>query len=167
MRLLLILVIYDFILSARNSVQGTSAATACSHSWKEIIQFPGNYLVSCDFPDVDMDVTRNYVEKAMPKSCVEPLFPKYHPPPTIFLSVCLWLRLSLSLSACVYIISTLELFCVFRFSFICIHLCMYFAPTDSSWNLIPVPSGKRDLREGPNVHSAVWRCLSCSHSQES
>ena len=130
---------------------------------------PWKLLSQCDIPDVNMAVTTIYVEKAMPKSCMEPLFPEHHPPPAICLSVCVYVCLSssLSLSACITIISTLELSSFVRFSFICIHLCMCFAPTDSSWNLIPVPSGRRDLREAPNVHCAACSCLSCSHSQES
>lgn len=106
-----ILATYHFILSTANPAQGTSAATSALIPEKKITA-PWNPFSQCDFPDVGMAGMRNSVEKAMPKSCVEPLFLE-HPLPCLSLSVSVSvsLRPSLCPSTCLSTLSTLELFC--------------------------------------------------------
>lgn len=63
---------------------------------------PWKSFSQCDFPDVGMTGMRNSVEKAMPKSCVEPLFLE-HPLPCLSVSVCVSLCLSASFSVSFYL----------------------------------------------------------------
>ena len=87
----------------------------------------------CDFPDVDMAVTRNSVEKAMPKSRVETLFREHPLPPaqsghqSAFLPACLPACLSVCLSFCVYVCLSMPAYLSFHSIIIIIILLFKFS----------------------------------------
>lgn len=65
---------------------------------------PWKPFSQCDFPGVGMAGMGNSVEKAMPKSCVEPLFLE-HPLPCLSVCLCLCQSLSLCVLLCVLLLA--------------------------------------------------------------